>query len=53
MNLGTGVQLWQKRQRFKLALNLNNLLDKQYVTLPMRPFPMAGRSVVVSLNVSF
>ncbi len=51
MNLGTGVQFGEG-QRFKLALNLNNILDKQYVTIN-ETVPMAGRSVVVSLNVAF
>lgn len=51
LNLGAGVQ-FGKGQQFKLAVNLNNLLDKEYVTAG-ETIPMAGRSVVASFNMNF
>lgn len=51
LNMAGGLTYGSNRQH-SLSLNLNNLLDKRYNT-STESIPMAGRSVVVSLNVAF
>jgi hemoglobin/transferrin/lactoferrin receptor protein len=51
LNTSAGLTFGSNRQH-KLSLNLNNLLDKRFST-STESIPMAGRSVVVSLNVAF